>query len=66
MKADTLKSILDNYDSLLILWEEMLTENMDSEVRAKVAGVKAQMETFGFLYGKLEDLCVDWAESVNL
>lgn len=59
MKADTLKSILDNYDSFLMLWEEMLLEELYSEVRAKVAGVKVQMEILDFLYGKQESKIVN-------
>ena len=53
VKADTLSGILSNYESLMILWDEILDTNPDAEIRARVMGVKAQMEKFEFVYGKI-------------
>ena len=33
------------------LWDEVLAGSLDSEVRACVIGVKAQMQTYGFFFG---------------
>lgn len=52
VKADTLQSVLDNYASLITLWDEILEVDIDSDVRAKVLGIKSQMENFRFLFGK--------------
>ena len=42
-----MKRILDNYQSLMQLWEEYLEERLDQETRARIIGCKSQMESFG-------------------
>ena len=53
VKADTLQSVLDNYTVLLETWQESLTVVKDSEMRARIQGVSAQMNTFSFLFGAM-------------
>ena len=51
VRAASLQSILDNYEVLLALWEELQESSLDSESRARIVGVEAQMANFNFLYG---------------
>lgn len=53
VKADTLQSILDNYTVLLETWQESLTVVKDTDMRARILGVSAQMNTFAFLFGAM-------------
>ena len=46
-----MKRILDNYQSLMQLWEEYLEERLDQETRARIIGCKSQMESFYFFFG---------------
>ena len=48
VRANSLKSILDNYTVLLMLWDECLEEHLQSDIRARIIGVQAQMN---FLFG---------------
>ena len=48
-----MESVLNNYEVLLRLWEESLARNLDSDMRARIIGVQAQMMTFDFLFGVL-------------
>lgn len=43
--------MLDNFEVLLGLWEEAQSAQLDSEMRARIVGVNAQMQTFDFLFG---------------
>ena len=47
----SLQSVLDNYEVLLSVWEEALDGSLDSEMRARIIGVEAQMLKFEFLFG---------------
>ena len=49
--ASSLQSILDNYEVLLLLWEECKDSKLDSETRTKIIGVEMQMLSFEFLFG---------------
>eukprot|EP00117_Sycon_ciliatum_P012838 scpid52838/ scgid13749/ Zinc finger MYM-type protein 1 len=51
VRGKSLQSILDNYLVLQELWDEVLAGSVDPDVRARVIGVKAQMETFNFFFG---------------
>ena len=51
VKADFLKSILDNCEVLLATWEESIDIVKDTETKSRIAGVSAQMQKFEFLYG---------------
>ena len=50
VRADALKSILDNYTVLQELWEVSYDESKDTEIRARIQGVAAQMNAFEFYY----------------
>ncbi len=47
--AASLQNVLNNYEVLLGVWKE--AGHLDSEIRARVIGVEAQMLTFDFLFG---------------
>ena len=47
-----LKSVVDNYNVLISTWEESLEEKLESDIRARIGGVKSQMETFDFYLGQ--------------
>ena len=51
VRNETFRSIIDNYSSLMEVWEEILSGRVDSEVRARVNGVASQMNTFEFFLG---------------
>ncbi len=51
VRANSLKSILDNYIVLLTLWDECLEEKLQSDMRARIIGVQAQMKLFNFFFG---------------
>ena len=40
--------MLKNYFILQQLWDSVLDDDLDSDARAQVLGVKAQMETFDY------------------
>ena len=51
VRADALKSVVDNYTALEETWEEALEVAKDTETRARIMGVASQMKTFSFFYG---------------
>ena len=51
VKADSLDSILQNYDVLLQLWEESLAIVKESEMRGRIIGVATYMKSFDFFFG---------------
>ena len=51
VRAASLQSVLDNFEVLLGVWEEAQCAQLDSEMRARIGGVNAQMQTFDFLFG---------------
>ena len=51
VRADSVKSILDNYDYLTELWDEAYEVTKETEARARIKGVAAQMTTFEFYFG---------------
>lgn len=51
VRANSLQSILDNYSALQNTWEITLEGRLDTEMKSRVLGVKAQMETFDYFYG---------------
>ena len=48
IRAASVQSMLDNYEILLEVWEESKASSLDSEIRARIIGVEAQMEQFDF------------------
>ena len=51
VQADSLASILSNYQVLRGLWEECHEFVRHSETIARIVGVAFQMQTFAFLFG---------------
>ena len=48
---ETFCSVIDNYNALMELWEDILSDRVDSETRARVNGVSSQMSHFEFFLG---------------
>ena len=51
VRGNSLQSVLDNYAALQDTWEVTLEGRLDTEMKSRVLGVRAQMETFDFFYG---------------
>ncbi len=51
IKAKSLKSILSNYQTLQLLWEESLNATTDHEMKCRIRGVASYMESFDFFFG---------------
>ena len=45
------KSIINNYEVLLKVREEVQSDSLDGEMSARIVGVETQMTTFEFLVG---------------
>ena len=64
MRAAALQSVLDNYETL---WEEVKESPLDSEIKARVIGVEAQMNDFNFLFGvSLGALVLNHSDNLQL
>ena len=53
VKADSLKSVLDNYETLMETWNESVEVLKDTEMKARVLGVLSQMKRFDYFFGVL-------------
>ena len=51
VKGESMESVVNNYIVFQNLWEEVKDITNDSEIRARIVGVQAQMEKFEFLFG---------------
>ena len=52
VRGNAYKKILLNYDELAIIWQNTLDEGkLDTDVKARIIGVKTQMEDFKIFYG---------------
>ena len=51
VKGESMESVVNNYVMFQNLWEEVKDITNDSEVRACIVGVQAQMEKFELLFG---------------
>lgn len=51
VRANSLKSVLDNYSVLNALWDECLEERLQADIRARILGVQAQMKSFDYFFG---------------
>ena len=57
VRAQSLKSIIDNYEVLLDLWDDCLDVVKQAELRSQIIGMQAQMSNFSFYWGiNLEEL----------
>ena len=52
VRANCLQRIIDNYSFLYELWDECLSESgLIQDIKSRIIGCKAQMETFNFYFG---------------
>ena len=51
VRAASLQSVIDNYDTLMGVWEESKESSLDCEIRSRMIGVESQMLKFDFLFG---------------
>ena len=51
VRADALKSVLDNYSALISTWEQSSEETRDPELKGRLGGVAHQMTKFFFIFG---------------
>jgi len=51
VKGESLTSIIANYETLQDTWEEALAITNNSEMKARIQGVSAQMCKFDYFYG---------------
>lgn len=58
VKADTLKSIIENYEVLMEVREGSLESAKDTEKRARIRGVSLYMRKFDFLFGAMVGECL--------
>ena len=64
VRAQSLRSVLQNYSVLQELWISLLESSLESEMRARITGVKAQMESFQYYFGAcVGELVLDHADN---
>ena len=67
VRAESLKSVLENYSVLMEFWEEALDAAKESEMRARINGVASQMGTFDFFFGTcLGEMLLRHADNLNV
>lgn len=75
VRATRYMRILNNYSSLLEVWDASLERNIDTETRARILGRQAQMKTFHFYFGlyirhclfaHTDNLCKKFASKENI
>ena len=66
VRVASLNSVLDNYEVLLGVWEESKETHLDSDTKARIIGVDAQMQSFDFLFGvSLGALILNQSDNVS-
>ena len=51
VRANCFQKIIDQYDSLQQLWDLCLQEKLTNDVRSRIIGCQAQMQSFKFFFG---------------
>lgn len=51
VRASCFEKILNNYDQLILLWEQCLQERLAPDVKSRIIGCNHQMRTFQFFFG---------------
>ena len=65
--AASLKSILDNFETLLKVWEISLEQVKDTEMKARIRGAATQMMKFDFYFRiSLGLLLIQWHTDIIL
>ena len=66
VNAASLASIIDNYAVLQSTWEQAVDAVRDTESKARINGVAAQMEKFDFLFGAaIGELILRHSDNLN-
>ena len=52
VRAATMRSVINNYKPLMMLFRELVDDSTDSELRAKLMGILAKMKDYNFLFGE--------------
>ena len=66
VRAKSIRSILANYNTLQRTWEVALQATRDTETKARIQGVEAQMTTFTYLFGSmLGELVLKHADNLS-
>ncbi len=53
VRAESIASVLKNYEVLQSTWLEASSVTSDSETKARIGGVAASMKTFDFIFGAM-------------
>ena len=53
MRAESLSSIINNFEALQSTWEEAVDVVQDTETKSRIRGVAVQIETFDYFFGNL-------------
>ena len=51
VRAEAFASISENFQALQLTWEAAKQASKDSEMRARITGIAAQMENFDYFFG---------------
>ena len=51
VRANSLKSVIDNYKVLQELWDSSQDETSDTSIKARIIGVETQFKTYAFFFG---------------
>ena len=51
MRAESFKSVLDNWSAINMLWNNSFEEKYDSAMRGRTIGVQSQMHCFDYYFG---------------
>ena len=66
VKAEAFTSISENYQALQQTWEEAKRATKDTEMRARIVGVAAQMKNFDYFFGlELGRKCLAIADNLS-
>lgn len=66
VKAEALASISENYEALQQTWGEAKQGTKDTEMRARIVGVAAQMKDFDYFFGlELGRKCLSIADNLS-
>lgn len=66
VRAQSLKSILDNYEALCATWEEAVDIAKDTETKSRILGVSTQMEKFDYFFGlMLRELILSHTDNLS-
>ena len=64
--SKSLQSVQNNYSELQELWDFVLDGNVDPDIRARVNGVRTQMESFDLFFGiSLAELVLNHSENLS-